>query len=354
MSLQFIIAIAVVVLIILIVLKFQPSDNKRRTQYKKHYDKSSGIFDNSAKQALDLINDIKEPTPDDHYTKAIIYEQNMLGGDLRKTTPDILNNMITSYTNVLNGVRVGTNDRLQRRLNPRAVADRPLAQAIDMLDRATVHNHNDIFLIDAAEIFEDQLARLDNVREMADPQLINMLHHTANNMNGTREKNTIERKAIAAESANTRTEYVDKYFNETARVESNPQNVHDSKVNDDFRDILSILKESVDGRTGADGRTGVDAIKQARDFIGIADISAGRKVDAINVLNTIENVNAYVSTYDINERDLFGLIWMRAYHPRNNPNTIKTAIIDGLADSVEHGTVVCVNEMFSFVWRSGC
>ena len=129
----------------------------------------------------------------------------------------------------------------------------------------------------------------------------------------------------------------------TERYTSDPQNVHDSRVNNDMRGILRKL------RADNPDPNSLTALAEAREFTEGAYRANPlntlvKSVHALEILTLISEGH-YIHTYGEREDHIFALVWERARLPENAAVQTKMyeAIIDGLADSMEAGQPVCVN-----------
>lgn len=145
---------------------------------------------------------------------------------------------------------------------------------------------------------------------------------------------------------------INNYFNQTKKIKSDSQNVHDSSVNEDMLKTYNILKNDMVKYNGEHNEfhEGFSVIYQdIFTFIQTDDeLSYYDKENAILILNRVNNDDLYTHSIVVHNRpikvkELAYLVWKRAYHPANQQNQkeIKHAIIKAMADCVESGNAVC-------------
>lgn len=149
-----------------------------------------------------------------------------------------------------------------------------------------------------------------------------------------------QNRQLAAETASNRAEFVDNYLTGLTQYTSDPQNVHDSAVNNDLRGMLGAIR-AANGRGGVKLNTGQ---YEAEIRAAIATLPQGKKSAALATLAAM-SANNYVSTFDASERDILHTVWSRTHHPDNagNEQNVRAAIVEALADASQGGNTVCIN-----------
>jgi hypothetical protein len=144
-----------------------------------------------------------------------------------------------------------------------------------------------------------------------------------------------KRFADAVDGSETKAEVLDKFFDSSINYTSDPQNVHDGKVNADLRATLERLRCVVDPR-----REISDLVDYAREC-GLSK----NKIAIINsVLERVREGN-YISTFADHEDKILSYVWKRCSHPENAGREVlmKDAVLTALLDCVENGNIVCIN-----------
>jgi hypothetical protein len=149
-----------------------------------------------------------------------------------------------------------------------------------------------------------------------------------------------DRVVNAKTATNSRVDAANMAFNDATTYTNNPQNVHDSKVNSDLRDVLAKMKATA---RGMNIQTSLDEI---HNWINNSDdpLIMERHDDAIKGLNKAREA-AYITTYNEHEDAILAYTWERCKHPRNasNSDLMKDAVVTSLIDGVENNHQVCIN-----------
>jgi len=130
---------------------------------------------------------------------------------------------------------------------------------------------------------------------------------------------------------------VNQFFNDSIQYTNDTQNVHDPKVNNDLRDTISKIKVDLDHNEIA------EIIKQVTQAVDdLADDNVKRN-NAKQALSRFTGNS--ISTFECLDTEILAWAWRRCSHPMNVDKRadMQDAIIDALADCVEHGSVVCIN-----------
>lgn len=178
------------------------------------------------------------------------------------------------------------------------------------------------------------------------PELVNA-------MDGMRDRDLATRLAVAKQGSTSRAETANVFLDNSQVYTTAPQNVHDSSVNNDLRETLTLI--AVDNpNMGA-----AAAINEAREQIKLYK-DATRRAKANATLQKIVN-NESCSTFanipgvPAREADIFALVWSRCDHPQNETSRtlMREAICTALVDAIEQPPVhrggqlvyepVCIN-----------
>lgn len=310
-------ALILIVVILLFYMYFGNSDKRKRDKVKKHYQSSIGEFDDDAIEALNQLEDIDEPNAEDNFLHGAILEYNLLQGDLDRGNKEIIGTIIDDYTETVQRIQIGARDE----------------------------NNNDDFMIYRIENFNDRMYDDENTylrRILDDNQdgILAAFDDVITKIPEIRKQNLEERKQDAIKNAGTKEEAAENFLDASTKFTSDPQNVHDPKVNEDLRDILRRLRKSANISPG-------DSIKEARKYISenyTSNIDRIKANKALQVLDTISKRNT-ISTFNDTEDNIFAATWGRTSHPRNKDNAelMRGAIVDALADCMEDNGTVCIN-----------
>jgi hypothetical protein len=155
-----------------------------------------------------------------------------------------------------------------------------------------------------------------------------------------------QRQQRAVASANNHLQASQNYLKESIVYANDPQNVHDTKVNDKLRATLATFRTSWDG---------TDYINDIRGAVGhyCRDDKAHKADAARQAINRMD-LGDTIYTYNETERNILNIVWARTLDPRNEAakELMQEAIFDALADCVENGTMVCINGRASRVLNS--
>ncbi len=315
------VAVVVIVFIVLIYwLCINGKDSTRRNRARSLIHKSGGTFDDEARAALMEINNIDDMTPEDRFQRGRIVRYNVLQGGVANARA--LDVVVRDFAGTLAGMHEAT--RIHTRVAPQG--------GMFML-----HNIEELG------------------RDIADDDMIAQIYfgflETVNDtVPAVRQEIIEQRVARATESNTTRLGAVNDALDDAVTYTNDPQNVHDSSVNNDLRDTLMRLK------TGASDDLDVsNCIDSARDYITAnrAKLGYDKTERALQVLETIRKGDT-ISTYKDTEDHIFALTWDRCSDPRNRDNAalMREAVITALADSVENGNQVCINGRTGHVLNS--
>jgi len=143
------------------------------------------------------------------------------------------------------------------------------------------------------------------------------------------------RQATAAATAKTHADFTQKYLAASVETVSDAQNVHDTAVVDAATETVRAL------RSTALRRGPVETMAEVRQKIAQMP---SRRAEATKTLDSLTDA-CMVSSINTSLPALLELVWDRSLCPANKDNrdNIQEAIVNALADSVEHGHVVCVS-----------
>ncbi len=265
----------------------------RYTGKRKHralIQKSSGIFDEDAQEALKILDSIPDPTPQERVERANIRRFNILEG--RVNNPRIVRDIIGDYRVALAG-----------------------------MTHAPIDNH---------EFVLQQIGDFNNTLIAAGQYDFNTDFATyapAARVVG------VGARLNAAATAPTREDAIAIAL--TPAYTNDPQNAHDSGVNANMRRTIAQIR-------GACDATAIR--KEIEAYIGSADVSSAAKTAARQTLQMMGKNNVITAVGDT-EDNILAYVWERSKHPRNArmSGNIRDAVVQSLADSVENDNVVCVN-----------
>lgn len=303
----------VIVLICLIYWFTRDTDESRRARADIKLAASAGVFDRASRVAFATINEITRPTARDYFTRARIRRYNIAENDTDILRDNVIAQQIAGdYLFALNLMNAETEGRdfILHDINDFQNQNRQMYRIFD---------HNNAF------------------------EVINLLFNAVNTTGENVRAATVqERVERAKETSATRAEAINTALDSATIYTDNRQNVHDSKINSDLRHVLAELKSTCSVKDPA------VCIDSARKYITTKlannDISEAEARDATTVLDKISR-GEFISTYNDTESGIFVATWARCSHPDNTANKLlmRDAIIDALADSIEHGTMVCIN-----------
>lgn len=312
-----VIGLLVVIIICLIYwICIRKSDEHLRADYNAALNKSAGVLDAGARAALYALADIRDPTPADRFVRGRTIYHNVAGGDL------------------------GTFNREDRRRLAREI-NNTLGEALENANERVAGNHGH-------RLTTHMLTNMDMIRmgilvagEIADDGMLRQIaRDLGNNINThgatARRANREDIVANAVAETNTRAEAVERAFNDATVYTDDRQNVHDSAVNADLREIINRIESAVVPDA---------AIAEAREYLntrypGDETKKANAKLGLDKALQ-----RANVSALHTTEDRILALVWDRAAHPLNEEraNDMRESLINSLADGVENGHQVCTN-----------
>jgi len=295
------IIVFVIVIIAACAILYYKSDRGRRRRANRYIEKSAGGFDDGAQRALQELMAMDQPTVADRLARTSIVRYNMFEGAIPAAAAR--NIVAVDYVEVLN-----------------AIHEVPEPQ----FHLGRMGQFRDQVRGGAADIpnIADFLETFDRVEPAVAAATIS------------------ERRERAAETADNKADAAAAYFEDAVEWTDDPQNVHDSAMNRDLNDTLQRLKNEPVFSASSPAK----CISEARAEIN----SMGDKNAADNakrVLTRIES-GSRISTFGgAAEDEIFALVWNRCRHPANAAAAadMRESILDALADSVEHGSVVCAN-----------
>lgn len=302
--LRYIIAACVLIAVVVLIYYFciYTSDRARRRRAERLYQRSAGVFDAAAREALEELNQLRVVRPEDRFRRATLLEYNILEGD-NERDHGIVRQVAEDYTGALQGMR-------EQDWYP-AAPEFVLRQVRDFRDE--LHRIDDDLAIDIALALAE-----------TEPIVL------------TR---TIEdRRERAKTQANNQVEAMTGFLDESIVYTSDAQNVHDSNVNSDLRRVHTILSASNTG-------TMADAFVEARRYIErVYPGSAEKRANALATLDKMSR-GGRIMTYNDTEDHIFAVVWHRTNDPANvgNENLMKEAVANALADCIENGSMVCIN-----------
>jgi len=281
-----------IVIILLILIIYKIIFNKRisaKERIRKLLNKSA-IFDNNAKEAMTILKNTKKLTPEEYIRTADIIRFN-INDD--KPGPHMIE-VTNLYLNGLNGL----NHQNENVEEPEQNEYRPTF----ILDH--IFNTINIF----ANEYEKQMA------EAIERSLIQQ------RMDDSKEK--------------TKIESINKFLDSSIVYTNDPQNVHDSNVNNDLKIILEKIKIPVSDELMN------KSIEEAR-----AHVVNNKSDKIINVNKVLDKIEEDLDIYTFNdsEKRIFTYVWNRSNDERNDKNTIRDAIINSLDDCIENNLLVCIN-----------
>lgn len=268
----------------------------RRRKYRHLYQVSNGAYDESARQALDTIRQIDTPTAEDEFTAGAIVELNKNNGDMRRAT-------VADGEEVLRRYRATLMDLFEHPEQERDI--------------------NPLFMVDYIGGFIERNER--DLQAWPDGgQFMQVYAQTAPDIRGD---NIEQRRVEAAQAASNRIEFVDEFLKHSKTHTNDPQNVHDSAVNNSLRRTMERLR----GTTVA--KPPRACIDEARDFIESSDLSPGRKARALRALDSI-SIGSFNSTIGSTDTDVFSVVWSRADEHANAAKSklMREAVVESLAD----------------------
>ena len=290
------VALLVITILCLLIVWYN-SDSYKRQNYTDYLERSNGDFDKPARQALDTINNIRNPVPTDIFARGRIEDQNIIRGaygGVRNAPVDVINAALNDYLFALGALVQGDDNIDFELIRARQLAD----ETIDFFPEAQVI----MFGITPA------------TRDTAQRRL--------------------ER---AVEGAETKKQVIDKFYDESVKYTSDGQNVHDSKVNSA---LISIHKKIANSTPNVQ-----EAISDLKKSITISknpDIAA-KKDAALGTIEYMLRINSYITNIGANETTILTDTWTRITDKRNATNyeLLFEALTNALADCKEGAGYVC-------------
>lgn len=284
-------------------LAYSRSDWRRRRRAESYIARSAGGFDDGAQRALQELMQMDSPTAADRLTRAAIIEYNLFEG-AAAAHPEARVDIAQDYTIVLNNIHEV--DRPQFYLGRMRQFHERIGGAAEAFEPAV-----DIFI-----------AAFENIEPAVTTATVN------------------ERRTRAANAADNRAEATEMFFEDATDWVDDPQNVHDSSVNNDLNETFQALRRDRPENSVSPPKAITEARNEARLKLNPDSAS---KVN--RVLDMIAQGNRISTFGNAAEDEIFALVWNRRLHPNNKgrKNNITTAILDALTSAVEHDSVVCAN-----------
>jgi hypothetical protein len=345
--------LAVILILILCVIywTFFDNDKSKRKRAETLIDKSDGVFDDGARNALHELAAIRDPTPEDHIHRADIIRYNLLEGNLAAPTlgPDgidarmqhraAVGTMVQDYTRALDGIA-----HRQRIAQHHQIARHDIGDDFMLMQIIDLNNHIDGIQMNVA----------DNDFEIA--QMLGMFGDAVQHQAPGVQQNIVENRmtAAVAETGNKR-DAINTALTKASTYTNMNQNVHDTKVNADLNITLTKLKNSC-----PEGVKPADEIADAHEYIRTGfDPEMPVNLRAVKIRNAFITLDVIgkgekISTFSEREDVIFAYVWKRCYHASNNYKTangdenrdlMRNAVVNMLADAVSPGTgnPLCIN-----------
>jgi hypothetical protein len=124
----------------------------------------------------------------------------------------------------------------------------------------------------------------------------------------------------------------------------NSQNIHDSGIVNSIKSSINKIKQNTPIKINKE-----ESFNQIKNIIQNYNIGNTKKIDAIKALDHINNINGYVSSINMNEKDVLNLIWNRINNTddNNNKNIIIENLINELSECIENNSTVCTQGRIS-------
>lgn len=304
---------------------FMLLEKYKRNNATFEFDASNGTFDEHAQKALENIENLQAPKPRDHFMAARIIDLN--GHDGRINNVRVLNNVMDRYM-----------------YNLRPYVNNPTLQK-DPLDW---------FQLDQIENFMER--HIDIMR--ANPEYNNFIEAVLQ----ARPKKVIKTIGNVKDESTNKREAFETYVGDILTHTNDPQNVHDSAVNEQLRATWKKLQQTTPPSLDKNGvfaqvQSHINAMygDEKGDDDDNDDDDDERKMKrlekrekakrAMRALNEFRNAR-YNSTIGSTENDILTVVWARSEMPSNfsRKSIIKDAIVDSLVDMSDDGNnVVCSN-----------
>lgn len=299
----------VVVVFLILIFVVSKRDAAKRQRAKDKLQKSIGIFDEPAVDALAELESIKKPTSDDSFMRGSIVQHNILQNDWSNATNQQVTQIARDYKHAL----------------------------IDW-----DNTENPAFMLNR---IQDANREMQNIAFDDDYILraIMDLDDVVNTQTNVIQGSAIEKRLddAIAKSA-TRAEAVDRYLESSQAYTNDAQNVHDKSVNRDLNATLRELRSTM-----PTGYTSTRAINEARQYCNgpyRREYGDGKADRAQRCLDIIA-IGGGISTFDDTEDNIFAATWSRCDIRQNkrNKKNMCDGIMHALADSIEGVNPVCMN-----------
>lgn len=302
---------------------FYKRDDKRRNSYKAKQQKSGGNADKNALEALSDINKIETPTAEDNYNAGRIEELNILEGNIdnARGNQELLTNVIDRYVNALDLIQI------RARLDPEVHLNEGINDIAPEIMVANMAN----FAIGGLDFVLGEINAGDDFWAPVIPPF-RMIIAGANE---TGEELRDARVGTAAANTNNKEDFARTYLASTVKHSSDPQNVHDSSVNEDLKSTLRELRKTSSSVQASVVLTQIDShISKNVESGSISIQTANKAREALK----IAKLGAYISQYGETENNILKYVWDRTNLQANegNSDNMKDCVIKALAD--------CMNE----------
>lgn len=226
------------------------------------------------------------------------------------------------------------------------------------------------FIIDRAEDFYEEYLAEVRARNLGDPRPatipfqppdFNEVRETLRRARLEETQNRAAGRIFKAKATGNRAETPGDVFRaeyyEVKDVPNDPQNVHDTEVNDELQAIFrKVVEKNNYEPTTPDSPRSVEEVRQA-----IYAHRFEKSSDRDNALLIFEKMNNphVISKYEMPERDILFSVWRRVNSPENKENQegLRNAFMDALANSIDTNNYgvnkeVCANGRCSRVLNS--
>lgn len=286
------------IVVILIFVWYATRGRRLRSSIKENINKSSGLMDQPARDALTDLNNINDPTVVDRYRRANLIRYNVLEGDVQRDH-ELARTVAAEYMMIMNQLPFAN-------INDEDIEADAMARTIME------------FALLPGAWERDQNIPVWNLQ----------------GINTQVNERTIESKlADAATTAPTRKLAVDKYMKSNKTYTNDAQNVHESKINASLRATLAMIR--------IDDVNPQKALDEAKEY----SKKSKHHDKIVKILNKFSE-QSHIHGLEDYEHKIFAYVWERSKHPNNKKNKtlMCDAIMDALADSVgTNDTPVCVH-----------
>jgi len=294
----------VAVILIATIVAFFLLENYHRNSAKAAFSSSNGTFDDQAEKALDSLERLQCPTPKDHYLAARIIDLN--GHDGKINNVRVLNDVVGRYMYNL----------------------KPYTESQRIIEKDPL----DWFELDQIENFMER--HMDIMK--ANPEHNNFIEAVLQ----ARPKKVLKTVESAKETSDNKKEAFELYAQTNITHTSDPQNVHDSAVNEQLRNSWKFLKKTTPPLL--DKKL---VFPEIRAYIENSIEDPQRRKRALKSLDVLQD-GKYNSTIGTTEDDITTTVWTRSKLPKNKENLekIRDAVVNSLSEMSEDGhSVVCSN-----------